>query len=63
MTRTAWVLAFLLVASLACGGGGGDSARLRVFAAASLGEALEEIGDSFEASHEGVQVGFSFAGS
>lgn len=36
---------------------------LTVFAAASLQKSFEEIGESFEASHPGVTVTFSFGGS
>jgi molybdate transport system substrate-binding protein len=36
---------------------------LTVFAAASLTDAFEEIGQSFEASHPDVKVGFNFSGS
>jgi molybdate transport system substrate-binding protein len=36
---------------------------LTVFAAASLTDAFKEIGREFEATHPGVQVNFSFAGS
>lgn len=37
--------------------------ELNVFAAASLTEAFSEIGRNFEATHEGVQIVFNFAGS
>ncbi len=43
--------------------GGGHSAALTVFAAASLTEAFTEIGDRFEAEHLGVEVVLNFAGS
>ena len=50
-----------------CGGGAEDSAAapvtLQVFAAASLQEPFEELGEQFEAEHEDVTVEFSFAGS
>ncbi|MCD0442193.1 molybdate ABC transporter substrate-binding protein [Glycomyces sp. A-F 0318] len=59
--------AVLALASLtACGGtgaAGGDGTTLTVFAAASLTEAFTEIGDRFEAEHDGVRVEFNFAGS
>jgi len=37
--------------------------RLTVFAAASLTDAFEEIGNNFEAAHPGVTVQINFAGS
>lgn len=42
---------------------GGVSGDVTVFAAASLTDAFEEIGDAFEAANEGVSVEFNFAGS
>src|SRR5512143_1856081 len=39
------------------------SARLSVFAAASLTDAFGGIGKLFEAAHPGVTVAFNFAGS
>ncbi|MGO1883861.1 MAG: molybdate ABC transporter substrate-binding protein [Citricoccus sp.] len=64
-------LAFTAVTALALTGcGGGDPAgpaaegsTLTVFAAASLGEAFEELADGFEAEHPGVEVEFNVAGS
>ena len=60
----------LLAAPLsACGsddpGSAPDSSgtRLTVFAASSLTATFTELGERFEASHPGVQVSFSFAGS
>jgi molybdate transport system substrate-binding protein len=50
----------------ACGAGGteaGSDSTVTVFAAASLTEAFTEIGERFEAEHEGVTVEFNFAGS
>lgn len=41
----------------------GTPRTLTVFAAASLQKSFEEIGESFEASHPGVTVTFSFGGS
>ena len=60
----------VLVLGAACGGGEHPSApgsshneTLTIFAAASLAEALSEIGDEFEASHPGSLVAINFAGS
>jgi len=36
---------------------------LTVYAASSLSETFERLGESFEASHNGVEVAFNFAGS
>lgn len=44
-------------------GGGGGRTTLTVYAAASLQEPFEDLGEQFEADHEGVDVEFSFAGS
>ncbi|MDA1361337.1 molybdate ABC transporter substrate-binding protein [Glycomyces luteolus] len=58
--------ALALAPLAACTGGGaeaGADGTLTVFAAASLTEAFTEIGERFEAEHEGVQVEFNFAGS
>lgn len=73
--RTLAPLAALLAALAACGGGsGGDDAsgarrtaqqpgvEILVFAAASLREAMEELGAGFERD-TGVRVVFNFAGS
>jgi molybdate transport system substrate-binding protein len=40
-----------------------EAGTLTVFAAASLTDAFGEIGQSFEASHPGVNIRFNFAGS
>jgi molybdate transport system substrate-binding protein len=48
----------------ACGGDdGGESTTLTVYAAASLTATFEEIGEQFEAEHEGVMVELDFGGS
>lgn len=49
----------------ACGGavGEGEEATLTVFAAASLTTGFERLAESFEASHDGVEVELSLAGS
>ena len=48
-----------------CGGGNlaPETRTLTVYAAASLTDAFSELGDTFEASHPGVTVVFSFGGS
>lgn len=67
-----WIgLAGALVLAAAVSGCGGDDSgsdaeqgtTLTVFAAASLTGAFEQLGQDFEADHEGVDVQFSFAGS
>ena len=46
------------------GGGGGDGpATLTVYAAASLTKTFEQLGEAFEAEHDGVEVELSFGGS
>lgn len=71
LRRTALVGSALLLAlsAAACGsdsgsgsGSGGDT-TLTVFAAASLTTTFEQLGEEFEAQHEGVDVEFSFGGS
>jgi len=47
----------------ASGGEGGDGATLTVFAAASLKGSFEDLAEQFEATHDGVDVRLSFAGS
>lgn len=47
----------------ASGNDDGAAATLTVYAAASLTATFEEIGEKFEAEHDGVQVEFSFGGS
>jgi molybdate transport system substrate-binding protein len=60
----------LAVPLAACGsdddssdGGGRTSSTLTVYAAASLTSTFEEIGEQFEAAHDGVKVEFDFGGS
>lgn len=70
-TTLAATAALALVSLAACGtesgtdsgSEAGSGGTVTVFAAASLTEAFTEIGDRFEAEHEGVQVEFNFAGS
>jgi molybdate transport system substrate-binding protein len=66
------VLALVVVLVAGCGGGeepasgqpgDGIDGPLVVFAAASLTESFERIGDEFEAANPGVTVTFNFAGS
>ena len=45
------------------GGNGDEPSTLTVYAAASLTKTFEQIGEQFEAEHEGVEVEFSFGGS
>lgn len=69
MTRPAAALGAALVLLLACGCSGGDPAggardvTLTVFAASSLTASFEQLGERFEADHDGVAVDFAFAGS
>lgn len=72
MTRPARLIAAAAgIMLLAAGCGSTDSAddstgetlTLQVFAAASLQEPFEEIGEQFESEHEGVAVAFNVAGS
>jgi molybdate transport system substrate-binding protein len=63
-----WSLLVALAATLAaCGdddtGSGGDGGRLQVLAASSLTDVLTELGDRFEADHDGVDVELSFGSS
>jgi molybdate transport system substrate-binding protein len=56
----------LVLPFAACGGddGGDDSGTtLTVYAASSLTSSFDEIGEKFEAEHDGVDVRFSFGGS
>ncbi|MEV3938774.1 molybdate ABC transporter substrate-binding protein [Glycomyces sp. NPDC049804] len=64
-TILAAAAALALAPLAACGSGAEADAggTVTVFAAASLTGAFTEIGERFEAEHEGVQVEFNFAGS
>ncbi|THV30265.1 molybdate ABC transporter substrate-binding protein [Glycomyces paridis] len=63
-TGPAFATAALMLTGLtACGGTDDADATLTVFAAASLTEAVTEIGEQFEAEHDGVTVEFNFAAS
>jgi molybdate transport system substrate-binding protein len=58
-------LALTACAGAAGGAGeaGAEDVTLRVFAAASLSDTFQELGDRFEAEHPGVRVEFNLAGS
>jgi molybdate transport system substrate-binding protein len=67
-TRLAAMLAMAAPLLLAgCGGGGGSGggspAEIKVFAAASLTAAFNELGPRFTAANGGTRVTFNFAGS
>ena len=62
MSRWAVPLAVLLLLP-GCRGGAEDGTTLTVYAAASLTRSFEQLGERFEAEHDGVEVTFSFAGS
>ncbi|MEX2659614.1 MAG: molybdate ABC transporter substrate-binding protein [Acidimicrobiales bacterium] len=51
-----------LLSTPGCGAGGSESTLL-VFAAASLSDAFEELGEAFETAHPGMDVDFSFGSS
>lgn len=53
----------LTLGAAGCSGSPATSDTLVVYAAASLQEPFEELGEQFEAAHDGVAVQFSFAGS
>lgn len=61
--QTAAIACCVAVGVSACGGGGGGDDELVVFAAASLREAMADIGDAFERSRGDVDVLVSSAGS
>ena len=59
-------LAAAVLALAACGGseGSGDGeTTLRVAAAASLTDSFEELAETYEEQHDGVEVELQFAGS
>ena len=71
---TTLAVLLLVVGTAACGGddeggdgggdgGGGEETTLTVYAAASLTSTFEQLGEDFEADHDGVTVEFNFAGS
>ncbi len=57
----------LMAGTTACAGdddgGDGGETTLTVYAAASLTSTFEQLGEDFEADHDGVTVEFNFAGS
>ncbi|MFI8296407.1 molybdate ABC transporter substrate-binding protein [Streptomyces nigra] len=61
--------ALLVLSACSCSGpspasgAGGVSGEVTVFAAASLKESFEELGERFEREHPGAHVTFSFGGS
>ena len=62
--RLGTVAAALLLTTVAsCGSEASSETTLTVFAAASLTDTFTELGEQFEASHEGMSVTFNFAGS
>ncbi len=69
MNRLPSLLAILALALTSCAAdqglqsAGASPRRLTVFAAASLTQAFEEIGNGFEAEHPGVHITYKFAGS
>ena len=67
VTGLALSLSLVAAAVAACGdsgsaGDGGDT-TLTVYAASSLTATFEQLGQEFEAQHDGVQVEFAFGGS
>ena len=61
---TAMLLASILSVSLAgCGGSENEEVNLTVFAAASMTETLEEIGQNYSKEHPNVKVTFNFDSS
>ena len=53
----------LLAVTALLSGCSSESSRLTVFAASSLADAFQELGDAFEREHPGVEIAFNFAGS
>ncbi len=65
-TTPALTAAALVLAAAGCSGDSGSTAEdttVTVYAASSLTGSFEELGDRFEAGHDGVTVEFNFAGS
>ena len=64
MRRTLLALTFLSLSLAGCGSDTEEGSRtVTVYAAASLTSTFEELGEQFEAEHEGVDVELSFGGS
>ena len=57
------LLSVLALAAVGCGAEADSERELTVFAAASLTDAFEGLGEEFERRNPGVEVRFSFAGS
>lgn len=56
------LLVLVIVSLFGCGAGAGEEQQLTVFAAASLTDAFEELGEEFERQHS-AEVRFNFGGS
>ena len=69
VARLASAAAGMALLAAGCGNVGGtdgesaDTLTLQVYAAASLQDPFEEIGEQFESLHDGAEVEFNFAGS
>ncbi|ASK64726.1 molybdate ABC transporter substrate-binding protein [Brachybacterium avium] len=69
LARSLSAAAAVMLLAAGCGGaadgadGAEDNVSLQVYAAASLQEPFTELGEAFEAEHDGVDVEFNFAGS
>jgi molybdate transport system substrate-binding protein len=66
--RLAAVLLVVAVVAAGCGGngdspGGGSPTEIKVFAAASLTAAFNQLGERYTAANNGTKVTFNFAGS
>lgn len=56
-------LAIVLVVLAGCSDAATEPITLNVYAAASLKDVFTQLGDEFEADHDGVKVAFNFGGS
>ena len=54
------VLVFGALLSVGCAKGMNSDKKVRVAAAASLTDVLQELGERYEATHPGVKVSFNF---
>ena len=57
------VLVFGALLSVGCAKGMNSDKEVRVAAAASLTDVLQELGERYEATHPGVKVSFNFGAS